>query len=169
MDNQIISTIGVTEPVTLAEVKNYLRITNDRDDDYINSIIPNARIRAEKYLNSDIVSKQRREYFACISEAINLRYSPIASVDSVLIDGEAMTVDTDYTVEGLDNPLFKLEQSSADKVTITYTTAGIDASLVKPGILALVAELYHSRTEKVTTNWRSFLSPFKVFGYHGVR
>lgn len=169
MDNKIISTIGVTEPVTLLEVKNYLRITNTRDDDYINSIIPNARIRAEKYLNSDIVSKQRREYFACISEAINLRYSPIASVDSVLIDGEAMTVDTDYTVEGLDNPLFKLEQSSADKVTITYTTAGIDASLVKPGILALVAELYHSRTEKVTTNWRSFLSPFKVFGYYAIR
>jgi hypothetical protein len=169
MDNQIISTIGVTEPVTLTEVKNYLRITNTRDDDYINSIIPNARIRAEKYLNSDIVSKQRREYFACISEAINLRYSPITSVDLVVIDGVTMTVDTDYTVEGLDNPLFKLEQSSADKVTITYTTAGIDASLVKPGILALVAELYHSRTEKVTTNWRSFLSPFKVFGYYGVR
>jgi uncharacterized phiE125 gp8 family phage protein len=169
MDNQIISTIGVTEPVTLAEVKNYLRITNTRDDDYINSIIPNARIRAERYLNSDIVSKQRREYFAEISEAINLRYAPIASVDTVVIDGETMTVDTDYTVEGLDNPLFKLEQTIAEKVSITYTTAGIDASLVKPGILALVAELYHSRTEKVTTNWRSFLSPFKVFGYHGVR
>ena len=169
MDNQIISTIGVTEPVTLAEVKNYLRITNDRDDDYINSIIPNARIRAERYLNSDIVSKQRREYFDQITEAINLRYAPIASVDSVVIDGETMTVDTDYTVEGLDNPLFKLEQSSADKVTITYTTAGIDAQLVKPGVLALVAELYHSRTEKVSTNWRSFLSPFKVFGYHGFR
>jgi uncharacterized phiE125 gp8 family phage protein len=169
MDNKIISTIGVTEPVTLAEVKNYLRITNTRDDDYINSIIPNARIRAERYLNSDIVSKQRREYFAEISEAINLRYAPIASVDTVVIDGETMTVDTDYTVEGLDNPLFKLEQTIAEKVSITYTTTGIDASLVKPGVLALVAELYHSRTEKVTTNWRSFLSPFKVFGYHGVR
>ena len=169
MDNQIISTIGITEPVTLVEVKNYLRITNTRDDDYINSIIPNARIRAERYLNSDIVSKQRREYFAEISEAINLRYAPIASVDTVVIDGETMTVDTDYTVEGLDNPLFKLEQTIAEKVSITYTTTGIDASLVKPGVLALVAELYHSRTEKVTTNWRSFLSPFKVFGYHGVR
>ena len=98
-----------------------------------------------------------------------MRYSPITSVDLVVIDGVTMTVDTDYTVEGLDNPLFKLEQSSADKVTITYTTAGLDSSLVKPGILALVAELYHSRTEKVTTNWRSFLSPFKVFGYYGVR
>ena len=169
MDNKIITTIGTTEPVTLEEVKNYLRITNSRDDAFIQSIIPNARIRAERYLNSDIVSKQRREYFDNICEAINLRYSPIASVDTVLIDGETMTVDTDYTVEGLDNPLFKLEQSSADKVTITYTTAGIDASLVKPGILALVAELYHSRTEKVNTNWRSFLSPFKVFGYYGVR
>lgn len=169
MDNKIISTIGITEPVTLLEVKNYLRITNTRDDDFINSIIPNARIRAERYLNSDIVSKQRREYFDNICEAINLRYAPITQVDSVLIDGETMAVDVDYTVEGLDNPLFKLEQSSADKVTITYTTAGIDASLVKPGVLALVAELYHSRTEKVSTNWRSFLSPFKVFGYHGVR
>ena len=169
MDNKIISTIGITEPVTLLEVKNYLRITNSRDDDFINSIIPNARIRAERYLNSDIVSKQRREYFDNICEAINLRYAPITQVDSVLIDGETMAVDVDYTVEGLDNPLFKLEQSSADKVTITYTTAGIDASLVKPGVLALVAELYHSRTEKVSTNWRSFLSPFKVYGYHGVR
>lgn len=169
MDNKIISTIGTTEPVTLEEVKNYLRITNSRDDAFIQSIIPNARIRAERYLNSDIVSKQRREYFDCITEPINLRYSPISSVDTVLIDGETMTVNTDYTVEGLDNPLFKLEQSSADKVTITYTTAGIDSSLVKPGILALVAELYHSRTEKVSTNWRSFLSPFKVFGYYGVR
>lgn len=169
MDNKIISTIGVTEPVTLLEVKNYLRITNTRDDSYINSIIPNARIRAEKYLNSDIVSKQRREYFANVSEPMNLRYSPLSTVDSVSVDGVTMTVETDYTVEGLDNPLFKLEESSADKVTITYTTAGIDASLVKPGVLALVAELYHSRTEKVTTNWRSFLSPFKVFGYYGVR
>ena len=169
MDNQIISTIGITEPVTLLEVKNYLRITNTRDDDYINSIIPNARIRAERYLNSDIVSKQRREYFAEICEPINFRYSPISTVDSVTIDGVTMIVDTDYTVEGLDNPLFKLEQSSASKVAITYTTSGLDSSLVKPGILALVAELYHSRTEKVTTNWRSFLSPFKVFGYYGVR
>jgi len=169
MDNQIISTIGITEPVTLVEVKNYLRITNTRDDDYINSIIPNARIRAERYLNSDIVSKQRREYFAEICEPINFRYSPISTVDSVTIDGVTMIVDTDYTVEGLDNPLFKLEQSSASKVAITYTTSGLDSSLVKPGILALVAELYHSRTEKVTTNWRSFLSPFKVFGYYGVR
>lgn len=169
MDNKIITTIGTVEPVTLLEVKNYLRITNSRDDAFIESIIPNARMRAERYLNSDIVSKQRREYFASISEAINLRYSPIASVDSVVIDGETMTVDTDYTVEGLDNPLFKLEQASAEKVDITYTTSGIDAALIKPGILALVAELYHSRTEKVSTNWRSFLSPFKVFGYHGVR
>lgn len=169
MDNKIITTIGTTEPVTLEEVKNYLRITNSRDDAFIESIIPNARIRAERYLNSDIVSKQRREYFDCITEPINLRYSPISTVDTVLIEGETMTVDTDYTVEGLDNPLFKLEQASADKVTITYTTAGIDAQLVKPGILALVAELYHSRTEKVSTNWRSFLSPFKVFGYYGVR
>lgn len=169
MDNQIISTIGITEPVTLVEVKNYLRITNTRDDDYINSIIPNARIRAEKYLNSDILSKQRREYFAEICEPINFRYSPVSTVDSVTIEGVTMIVDTDYTVEGLDNPLFKLEQSSASKVAITYTTSGLDSSLVKPGILALVAELYHSRTEKVTTNWRSFLSPFKVFGYYGVR
>tara|TARA_B110000285_G_scaffold164536_1_gene183753 strand:+ start:54 stop:563 length:510 start_codon:yes stop_codon:yes gene_type:complete len=169
MDNQIISTIGITEPVTLVEVKNYLRITNTRDDDYINSIIPNARIRAEKYLNSDILSKQRREYFAEICEPINFRYSPVSTVDAVTIEGVTMIVDTDYTVEGLDNPLFKLEQSSASKVSITYTTSGLDSSLVKPGILALVAELYHSRTEKVTTNWRSFLSPFKVFGYYGVR
>ena len=169
MDNQIISTIGVAEPVTLAEAKNYLRITNTRDDAFIQSIIPNARMRAERYLNSDILSKQRREYFTEVCEGINLRYSPITSVDLVVIDGVTMTVDTDYTVEGLDNPLFKLEQSKASKVSITYTTKGLDFSLIKPGLLALICELYHSRGENIPTNWRSFLSPFKVFGYYGVR
>ena len=183
MDIRIISTIGTEEPVTLAEAKNYLRINNTQDDDLITSIILNARMRAERYLNSDIVSKQRIMYLSNVDQPINLPYAPIATVVTVTVDGETQTVDEGYYIRGLDNPLiefdtyndafnYRVESYSgnpAERVEITYTTSGLDFSLVKLGVLALIAELYYARTEPMKTNWRAFLSPFKIFGYYGTR
>lgn len=170
MDIRIISTIGTTEPVTLAEVKNYLRLNNTQDDDLINDIIVNARMRAERYINSDIVSKQRQVYLPAVNEPIQLPYAPITSVDTVNINGTAQTVNEGYFARGLeDNPRIEFNVGGADRVDITYTTSGLDASLVKQGVLALCAELYYGRTEVYKTNWRSFLSPFKIFSYYGTR
>ena len=183
MDIRIISTIGTEEPVTLAEAKNYLRINNTQDDDLITSYITNARLRAERYLNSDIVSKQRLVYLLNIDQPINLMYAPIASIDMVTINGETQNEGEGYDIRGLDNPLIEFDTYNdafnyrvnsysgnvAERVEITYTTAGLDFSLIKPGVLALIAELYYGRTEPIKTNWRAFLSPFKSFGYYGTR
>ena len=170
MDLRIVRTIGTTEPVTLAEVKNYLRLNNTQDDDLINDIIVNARLRAERYLNSDIVSKQRTVYVGEITDPINLYYAPVTTVDSVTVDGEALTVDQDYYVRGFGNPLIEFEGAGPRRIVqITYTTSGLNFIDIKQGILALCAELYYGRTEKYMTNWRSFLSPFKVNGFYGTR
>ena len=168
-DDTVVSVIGTTEPVTLAEAKNYLRLNNTQDDDLITSLIENARLDAEKYLNSDIVSKQRTTYYNYLDTPVNLKYAPINSVDTVTIDGETHTVEEGYTVNGLDNP--KVDVTGTD-IQITYTTTGITDGSIKIGILALIAWKYYQRgaSEKgINTNWKSFLSPYRVFGFYGQR
>ena len=179
-DIRIVRTIDTTQPITLAEAKIYLDISHTRHDDFITATIENATMRAERYLNSDILSKERTIFLPTIDEPINLPYAPIASVDSVEIDGEAQTLDQGYFVDGLDNPLVSfygrndafnrgLQNSTVRNVEITYTTSGLDTDMVKNGVYALVAELYYGRTQPIKTNWRAFLSPFKTYGYYGTR
>lgn len=178
VDNSVVSVTGTTEPVTLAEAKNYLRINNTQDDDLITGLITNARTDAERYLNSDILAKQRRTHLTFYEDPINLYYAPIATVDSVTVEGQTLTVDDEYTVDGLNNPLVCLMNTAAEDVQITYTTAGITTlaevpnDSIKWGVLALLAwKYYHRGAEEkgIMTNWKSWLSPYKQFGYYGQR
>ena len=169
-DLRIVSEISTTEPVNLQEVKAYFRTKNTQDDAVLIDplLITNARRMAEKYLCSDIVPKQREVYYTYLSEPINLYYAPVDSITEVTIDGEAKTTD-DYELEGLDNPLFSIVEGPAEKVKISYETKGVINAEIKMGILELCYILYYSRGEKLANNWKSWLSPFKIFGYYGVR
>ena len=175
VSNTVVSVTGTTEPVTLEEAKNYIRINNTQDDTLITSLITNARTDAERFLNSDILAKQRRTHLTYFTEPVNLYYAPIATVDGVTAEGTALTLNSEYTVEGLDNPLVDLENQFAEDVQITYTTAGItslaevDTNSIKFGILALIAWKYYGRTDKVMTNWKAWLAPYKQYGFYGQR
>lgn len=169
VDSRVVAEIGTVEPVTLVEAKNYLRINNTQDDLLITAMITNARRQAESYLNSDIVSKEREVFFSYLNEDVNLYYAPITSVDSLSIDGVVQVVDTAYETLGLDNPKVRLLQAPAEKVLVTYTTAGVNNDEIKIGVLALIAWLYYHRDAKMNTNWKAWLSPFKTYGYYGVR
>ena len=179
MDLRIISTIGTSEPVTLAETKNYLRVTNTQDDNLITSMISNARMQVERFINSDILSKQRELFLPLVDCPINLPYAPITMVDSVEIGGEAST---DFESNGLSNPLLTFGSyglnynggtssytTPVNNVKITYTTTGISDDQIKLAVLACVSWLYHGRESEMSTNWRAFATPFKIFGYYGTR
>ena len=180
MDLRIISTIGTSEPITLAEAKNYLRVVNTADDALITSIITNARMQVERFINSDIVSKQRALFLPVVDYPINLPYAPVMQIDSVTVDGEA---NADYGSNGLDNPLISFGLSSLygyqstrtttttsfRNVQITYTTTGISDESLKLAVLACVAWLYHGRDAVMGTNWKAYATPFKIFGYYGTR
>ena len=153
--------------VSLNEAKLYMSVTNTQEDVMITSMITNAIMQAENYLNSDILSKTREMYLTTVCEPINLYYPPIASVNSVTLDGRTLTVDTEYEVLGLDNPAVRFINGNAEKVVINYTTAGISNQSVRQGILALTSWLYDRGDNGSRTNWKSFLSPFKTFGYYG--
>lgn len=178
MDLRIVSTIGTTEPVTLQEAKTYIRVTNAEEDTLVESMIENARMHVEKYIHSDIVSKQRALFLPYMDQPINLPYAPVTQIDSILQDGTTLTTD-DYSSDGLDNPLVSIggagfSFSSApfrmvpqQNVQITYTTTGVANAQIKQAVLCCVAWLYHGRDAKMNTNWKAFASPFRINGYYG--
>ena len=153
--------------VSLNEAKLYMSVTNTQEDVMITSMITNAILQAENYLNRDILGKTREMYLVEVCEPINLYYPPIEAVNSVSVDGRTLTLETEYEVLGLDNPAIRFINGNAEKVLINYTTKGISDQSVRQGILALTSWLYDRGDNGSRTNWKSFLSPFKTFGYYG--
>ena len=152
--------------VSLAEVKNYLRITNTTDDTEIQDMIDNSIDAVERYLEQDVFAKSRQMYVDSVCDSINLYYAPIdTSVDlSVRLGGE---ITDDFEQLGVQDPLIKF-QGSRNDVLIAYTTKGItDLSKIKQGIKARVAWLYYGREAEMSTNWKAFLSPYRRFGFYG--
>ena len=173
-DTEIVAELSTTEPLTLEEAKNYLRINHTQDDSYITELLRESRLQAEKFLNSDILPKRRIVYYTYLTEPVNLYYAPITEVESVTVDGIALAdgtvagIEAEYEVLGLDNPKIDLLNGEAEKVAITYTTAGRTDG-IKSGLRALVAWKYYNRSAKMDTNWKQYLSPFRTKGYYGIR
>ena len=169
MDLQIINTIG-TNPVTLAEAKNYIRVTNTTEDALIQSMIVNATRKVEAYINTDIVSKQRAMYLDQVDEPFGLYYAPINTTIAPVVEVDGITQETDsYELRGIENPLIQLQSNNARKVKVTYTTKGISDEGIEPAILCYVAYLYHGRDAMMSTNWKLFAAPYKLQQYNGTR
>ena len=169
-DVRVVSVIDSTEPITLEEAKNYLRIGNNADDTLITSQISAARELAENYLSRDILPRSRQVFFNRVTEPFTLPYAPInTAVDiTVTVDGDAYT---EFEVKGFDNPTvvinYQIEENGdyyvidTRDVLVSYTTSGINDASIKQGILACIAYLYYGRDAKMATNYTSFLSPHR--------
>ena len=154
--------------VSLAEVKNYLRITNTNDDTEIQDMIDNSIDAVERYLEQDILAKSRQMYIDCVDDDINLYYAPIDTTVDIAVSVSG-SVTTDFEEKGIQDPKISF-QGSRNDVLIAYTTKGIDdLSKLKQGIKARVAWLYWGRDAQMSTNWKAFLSPYRRFGFYGVR
>lgn len=160
-----VSTVsGSTEPVTLAEAKNWLRIDNTDDDTRITSLITAARRRAEQYMRRDVIAKNREVFWTTLQEEVNIPYT-VNAISQVTVDGATQTVDEDYELLGTGNAIFRLEVYPSEKIQVTYTTSAFAGDEVNIGILMIIEEMYYGNK----TQWKYVLSPFKVFGYYGVK
>ena len=102
------------EPVTLAEVKDHLRVDHTNDDDYINSLIIVATDYTENITGRSLIEKTYDYYADCFppiySIAIELDAPPLISVTSIKYYDEAdveqtwsaaeYVVDTDQLSKG---------------------------------------------------------------------
>jgi len=163
---KINSTLG-NEILSVQEVKDYVRIDTSADDALLSGMISQARIWCENYISRDIVSKNRTYYIDTTANGLfDLPFGPITSVEEITIDGTATTA---YEILGLDNETIELDQGSAERVKITYITAGLNDSLLKQAMLQLISTYYDNRAEfvegsvsEVPTNVRVILSSYKT-------
>ena len=85
-------------------------------------------------------------YLSAVDERFVLPFSPIASIQSITVDG---TATTDYTTYGLDDTIIELGDLPSEEVIVNYTTAGMSDSLLYAANLQLISTLYDNRADFV--------------------
>lgn len=142
MQVQIITDIS-TEAVTYQEAKDYLKLSNDYEQDLIEELITSARERLEKFTGLSFGDKTIKCYTRASDRWVELPYQPLVAITSVLDDdGVALT----YETRGLQYK--QILTSSDNGINVTYTVgwgaSGLPKGL-KQAILKQVSTDYWNR------------------------
>ncbi len=149
-----------TEPVTVAEIKAHLRVTNSADDTYLGTLLAAAREYAEQQTGRALAD-QTREYTADAfpsNGVLRLGLSPVVSISSVkYLDelGAEQTLSTDvYTVDTQSEPGALVLNVGQDwpgtaglpaSVRVRYVCGATPRPLLKQAILFIAAHWYEQR------------------------
>lgn len=154
------ATAPAIEPITLTEAKLYLRVDNTLEDTLISDLIVSARMSAEYFLKSSLITQAWKIAFDdYLSPEEYLPMGPVIGIASVIIqnrNGSMQTIDSSlYYLNAaknrllMDSPLFALSIGNGSRIEVTYNTGYGDASAVpkpiKQGMLAHIAVMYDNR------------------------
>jgi hypothetical protein len=120
-------TVTGTEPITLTEMKNYLRVDYSDDDDLITSLITAAREVIEKYCGISIVEKTVNLVWPAYEPILQVPYGPVQSYTTLTIDDEDVDEPEDNTL-----------REDAGELVMEYV-AGYDT--VPQAIISAIKEL----------------------------
>lgn len=156
------------EPVTLTEVKNWLRVDHSADDTLITSLITSARKFGEKYCNRIFVNTSFDCYFSSLDSSscelysyIQIRRAPLVSISSLeAYSGGAYAASTDYFLKntnGFSRVVFEYgldyEYTTAYPIKIGivagYGTASTVPEDIKTALKAHIAFMYENRGDVV--------------------
>ena len=174
------------EPVNLAEVKSFLRITHNQEDSVLNGYIKAARMFCENYTGKSFINRSLLARYERLEnpEHILLPRGPVVSVDDV------KTYGTDETVTVLSDDAYALDvvvgslkiaslanlngQRGGHKVLdVTYTagygdTADDVPEPIRQAILMKATQMYEGRGDVPLTlpfdMIASLLKPYKKIG-----
>jgi uncharacterized phiE125 gp8 family phage protein len=164
-------TAPASEPVSLAEAKLYLRVDSTSEDSLISDLIVAARMSAEIYLKSSLISQSwKLIYNDYLDAEVSLLMPPVVDVSSVVIinrDGTSQAVPpANYYLNAVGNKLLFDNYVSGFSIEITYNTGyGSAAQVPQPikyGLLAHIAAMYDERVNTVMPRQSiSLYSPFR--------
>lgn len=142
-----------TEPVTLAEAKAWIKIANSYTDDdtIITALISVAREMLEQHLSLTIPTKTVTVVLKNEIGDMELPYGPIQSITSAAdYDGEALTVDEDYELEGEN---FKRLITPYNYIKMVYVAGWATVpEILKTAIKMQVGFMYEHRGDEQETN-----------------
>lgn len=168
-----------SEPVTLTEAKNHLKVDFTEDDSLISALISAARQASEDYTERSFFTQTKVMYLDSFPDVIKLYQGPFQSVTSIQYYNSDNTLTTfaDYRTD-LVSKIGRIEPVSSwpsiydrqNSVIVTYvtgySTVAAIPELIKQAILLMVGELYDNRQNKVyklPTWFESLLRPYKVY------
>ena len=179
-----------SEPLTLSEVKEFLRVDHSDDDVTLAIFIAAARQLCESYTRLALMPTTFEEYFddfpqytGTYKDEIRLSRSPVSAVTYVkYIDGNETTITasaSDYKTDLIsqparispDNGWFGTYET-INAVFIRYVAGYADAASVpaplKHGMLLVIGDMYENRTDSVKrlpTAAEYLWNPYRVFSF----
>jgi hypothetical protein len=148
-----------TEPVTVSEVKSYMRLEGFQDvtqseatsfvedDTLIETLIVAARKRLEKLYGISIIPKTLRATFTNLAGDIEIPQGPVISITSLKDRYDNLIVSDNYTVVGDD--FQTLESPCYEKMVMTYEAGYTDCpEELKIEIMRMVTYWFENRGDK---------------------
>ncbi|QDP54999.1 MAG: putative head completion protein [Prokaryotic dsDNA virus sp.] len=129
--------------VELSEIKKYLRIDFQYDNDLLEAILWQSTIFCENYISKDIVEKTRLLFLSETEKNILLPFGPVKQIVSVVDENDD---NIPFQVLGINNENIEFD-SPKKNVFVKYETEGIRNSLTKQSILQFAATLYENRAD----------------------
>jgi uncharacterized phiE125 gp8 family phage protein len=185
-----IVTPPASEPLTLAEVKEFLRVDHSDDDVTLAIFITAARQLCESYTRMALLPTTFEEFFddfpqysGDYKDEIRLSRSPVSAVTYVkYIDGNETTITAnaaDYKIDTIsrparispDNGWFGTYET-INAVFVRYVAGFANAAAVpaplKHGMMLVIGDMYENRTDSVKrlpTASEYLWNPYRVFEF----
>lgn len=132
----------ITEPVTLAEAKNFCKIDVDDDDTLITALITAARVMCEDYTNIGFIERELIVTLNNRNGGIYLPLGPIPSDLTTVTDADAN--DVTFTTGGVDWK--QLLTPTYERLIVTYTAGySVLPENLKTALLNTIFYLYDNR------------------------
>ena len=175
------ATLPVTQVVTTAEAKAYLKIDGTDEDTLVASLIASATAECEAYAGLSFITRTRTVKLSSFyGRDLILPYGPVTALTSIAYSDEEddpQTVDSaDYTLDSASG-LAKVRVTESwpytnrilNNVTVTYvagyTNAAAVPEVIKLAVKKRVAFHYEKRGDESadSTDWMDLLDTVKVY------
>lgn len=147
------------KPISIEEIKNYLRISHDYDDKWISDLIGGSIIAAENFLRLKVV-KTRVEIICKYMHTIYLPYLPIIDVESIFLKEKDSEI-KEYKVSG---DKIEIDKIYYGKLKVSYLAGYSNIPTpIKQGIMLHIAESYDSRgmNSLISKDVRGLYQPYR--------
>lgn len=165
------TTVPTSEPITVDDVKSYLRIDHHDEDILLSTLIATAREDVERFLRRQIMTATWKLYLDDWPSGQTIRppYPPLQSVTSIAYtdsDGVSQTLNASlYQVDIISQPgricpsysqvWPTVRGETVNAITITYKAGYANIGAVPKGIkmaiLLLIGDMYEHRESQLET------------------
>ena len=185
-----IITPAVAEPLSLSDVKTFLRVDSSAEDTLISAMITASRQLCEQYMRRILITTTIEEYFDYFppykfgqSDIIYLSAGPVQSITSVkYLDGVGTEITVNaskYRTDIISEPARIIStdgwfdtEDTINVVTVRsvvgYSAASDVPGPIKQAMLLIIADMYEKRQDSIKqmpTASEYLMKPYRIFTF----